>query len=608
MIHLDYRSRIVFFNLFLYTIVFALVTFLAIQGIWYASIKDIKAGLIETSKNAQLMIEQSLTISGEAASGPGETDPAAWFVEASPRLGEILENYSSGTVNLYDANGEPMTSSRLLNRPDNYMLEEIATASSGQDAVSLRRFNNESALWFASPLLSDGQIIGYYTEEVRLGSLESQLNLVLIILLAAGFGGFIILFILTEHNANEFIKPIKDLTKISREIDNGNYNVFIQYKYDDEIGDLTAVFNEMTANINNIINQLQGEREHLGSVLASLDDGLLALDQKGNVIASNQLVKTYFGVSNPKTIYDFTYQSFLRDIFDSLRNSQGYISEEVECNNRVLLMMGSPIHRQDLEENYMIVIRNITATRQFEREQQKFISSVSHELRTPLTTIIGYTDMLRRRQVTDPNLLDNSLSTINKEGHRLVRLVDDLLSASRLDTLEFSVRKSSVSVEEILRGVVDQMRVKGWQKEIEISFKSEPDLPDILGDYDRLSQMFINIIHNAIKYSDKGGLIDVILRQEDHEIIATVRDYGTGIDPEQKELIFSAFYRVEEDRARSEGEGGAGLGLYLVKQIADKHNGHIQIDSEVGEGTSVSVFLPIPDAQFITGSEEESHE
>lgn len=608
MIHLDYRSRIVFFNLFLYTIVFALVTFLAIQGIWYASIKEIKSELLETSKNAQLMIEQSLTISGEAATGPGENDPAAWFVSASPRLGEILENYSTGTVNLYDASGEPLTSSRLLNRPENYMLEEIATASSGQDAVSLRRFNNESAIWFASPLLSNGQIIGYYTEEVKLGQLESQLNLVLIFLLAAGFGGFIILFILTEHNANEFIKPIKDLTKISREIDNGNYNVFIQYKYDDEIGDLTAVFNEMTANINNIINQLQGEREQYGSVLASLDDGLLALDQKGNVIASNELLKTYFGVSNPRTIYDFTYQSFLRDIFDSLRNSQGYISEEVECNNRVLLLMGSPIHRKDLEENYMIIIRNITATRQFEREQQKFISSVSHELRTPLTTIIGYTDMLRRRQVTDPNLLDNSLSTINKEGHRLVRLVDDLLSASRLDTLEFTVRKSSVSLEEILRGVVDQMRVKGWQKEIEISFKSEPDLPDILGDYDRLSQMFINIIHNAIKYSDKGGLIDVILRQEDNEIVATVRDYGTGIDPDQKQLIFSAFYRVEEDRARNEGEGGAGLGLYLVKQIADKHNGHIQIDSEVGEGTSVSVFLPIPDVQFNTDDEEESHE
>lgn len=608
MIHLDYRSRIVFFNLFLYTIVFALVTFLAIQGIWYASIKEIKSELLETSKNAQLMIEQSLTISGEAATGPGESDPAAWFVSASPRLGEILENYSTGTVNLYDASGEPLTSSRLMNRPENYMLEEIATASSGQDAVSLRRFNNESAIWFASPLLSNGQIIGYYTEEVKLGQLESQLNLVLIFLLAAGFGGFIILFILTEHNANEFIKPIKDLTKISREIDNGNYNVFIQYKYDDEIGDLTAVFNEMTANINNIINQLQGEREQYGSVLASLDDGLLALDQKGNVIASNELLKTYFGVSNPRTIYDFTYQSFLRDIFDSLRNSQGYISEEVECNNRVLLLMGSPIHRKDLEENYMIIIRNITATRQFEREQQKFISSVSHELRTPLTTIIGYTDMLRRRQVTDPNLLDNSLSTINKEGHRLVRLVDDLLSASRLDTLEFTVRKSSVSLEEILRGVVDQMRVKGWQKEIEISFKSEPDLPDILGDYDRLSQMFINIIHNAIKYSDKGGLIDVILRQEENEIVATVRDYGTGIDPDQKQLIFSAFYRVEEDRARNEGEGGAGLGLYLVKQIADKHNGHIQIDSEVGEGTSVSVFLPIPDVQFNTDDEEESHE
>ena len=148
----------------------------------------------------------------------------------------------------------------------------------------------------------------------------------------------------------------------------------------------------------------------------------------------------------------------------------------------------------------------------------------------------------------------------------------------------------------LLHDVVDQMRVKGWQKEIEITYKSEPDLPLILGDYDRLSQMFINILHNAIKYSDKGGIIDVILTGEDGWLAASIRDYGTGIDPAQKDMIFSAFYRVEEDRARSEGEGGAGLGLYLVKQIAEKHNGRITIDSKVGEGTNVTIRLPVLEA------------
>ena len=204
--------------------------------------------------------------------------------------------------------------------------------------------------------------------------------------------------------------------------------------------------------------------------------------------------------------------------------------------------------------------------------------------------------MLKRRNVQDPKLLESSLATINREGHRLVRLVDDLLSASRLDNLEFSVRRTTISLDVLLHDVVDQMRVKGWQKEIEITYKSEPDLPLIFGDYDRLSQMFINILHNAIKYSDKGGIIDVILTGEDGWLAASIRDYGTGIDPAQKDMIFSAFYRVEEDRARSEGEGGAGLGLYLVKQIAEKHNGRITIDSKVGEGTNVTIRLPVLEA------------
>lgn len=588
MIHLDYRSRIVFFNMLLYTITLAAVCFAAVQGLWYQSSARMEHRLEEGANNAQRYIDQALYLK------PASTSGSDWFIENASRLDQIFSRYGDGTTLILSADRTVLKGSSQVMLPSDMIAQEVAASSKDTRAVGVRTYNRANFFVLFTPLTdAHSRTIGYVGWIASLQSLEKLCTYVCSAILLCGIAGFIILFGLIQDYASKLIRPIKDLTRISKEIDDGNYNVTIDYKRDDEIGELTEVYNAMTANINNVIGQLTAERERLGSVLASLDDGLLALDGEGNVIASNLLISTYFGVDNPKTIYDFTYQSFIRDIYDSLKQNQNYVSEEVESNGKILLLTGSPMYQADFEENYLIIIRNITQSRQLEREQKKFISSVSHELRTPMTTIIGYTDMLMRRQVEDKNLLNTSLTTINKEGHRLVRLVDDLLASSKLDNnLEFTVRRTTLDLEHLLLDVVDQMRIKGWQKEIEISFKAEQDIPNILGDYDRLSQMFINILHNAIKYSDRGGLIDVILTKEGNEVAAAVRDYGTGIDEDQQQLIFSAFYRIEEDRARNEGEGGAGLGLYLVKQIAEKHNGRIEIDSQVGEGTNVTIFLP----------------
>lgn len=268
------------------------------------------------------------------------------------------------------------------------------------------------------------------------------------------------------------------------------------------------------------------------------------------------------------------------------------------------MLIGSPIREKGFEENYMIIIRNMTAARHIQEEQRKFISSVSHELRTPLTTIIGYTDMLTRRQVADPEILNRSLNTINREGHRLLRLVDNLLNVNKFDKAEFDFKKTNLNIVLLLSEVVEQMQIKASQSDVEINYVSE-ELPEILGDYDRLQQVFINIIHNAIKYSNRGDIIDVISAIEDNHIVVSIRDYGPGISEIEQKRIFNAFYRVEEDRSRGYDEGGSGLGLYIVKQIVEKHDGKIDIVSQVGEGTNIIVTLPILSVLIYGGDQDE---
>lgn len=596
---MTYRGRMIVYNIALFIATFIIVIFCVIQGVTYYYINEAKDKLGVMSQDAVLYIGQELKAS------PSEEPDEIRYIDNSLAFSKSISQLEGSRVILFDAVGSAIADS--VSVPDDQFLnDEIDLARQKSSPVmTLKNIDNTSILYYVSPIQIDNNFLGYIGFIYSLDNMDSFLSLCTFLFVIGGIMGLTILIVVTLSFSKHFVQPIKDLTRISSEINKGNYNVMVHYSRDDEIGDLTQVFNKMSQNVNNVILQLESERKRLASVLASLDDGLLAIDKKGNIITSNSYIKTYFNISNPKTIYDFQYQSFLRDMFDDLKNGKDHISEEIDCNGRNLLIIGSPIREAGYEENYMIIIRNVTATKQFQNEQKKFISSVSHELRTPLTTIIGYTDMLTRRQVVDPEILNRSLSTINREGHRLLRLVDDLLNVNQFDKIEFDVKKANLDLHALLMDVVDQMQIKSSQNDIEINYKSDENLPEILGDYDRLQQLFINVLHNGIKYSDKGDIIDVVSTREDGNIVVSIRDYGIGISDVEKDRIFNAFYRVDEDRARSEGEGGAGLGLYLVKQIVEKHNGTIRVDSQVGEGTNVIVTLPVIEKTLAGGEENE---
>lgn len=596
---MTYRGRMIVYNIALFIATFIIVIFCVIQGVTYYYINQAKDKLGVMSQDAVLYIGQELKASSSEAAN--ETR----YIDNSLAFSKSIAQLENSRVILFDAAGNAIADSVSI--PDNQFLSNEIELSRQKDSpvMTLKNIDSASVLYYVSPIEIDNNFLGYVGFIYSLDNMDSFLSLCTLLFVIGGILGLTILVVVTLSFSKHFVQPIKDLTRISSEINKGNYNVMVHYSRDDEIGDLTQVFNKMSQNVNNVILQLESERKRLASVLASLDDGLLAIDKKGNIITSNSYIKTYFNISNPKTIYDFQYQSFLRDMFDDLKNGKDHISEEIDCNGRNLLIIGSPIREAGYEENYMIIIRNVTATKQFQNEQKKFISSVSHELRTPLTTIIGYTDMLTRRQVVDPEILNRSLSTINREGHRLLRLVDDLLNVNQFDKIEFDVKKANLDLHALLIDVVDQMQIKSGQNDIEINYKSDENLPEVLGDYDRLQQLFINVLHNAIKYSDKGDIIDVVSTREDGNIVVSIRDYGVGISDVEKDRIFNAFYRVDEDRARSEGEGGAGLGLYLVKQIVEKHNGTIRVDSQVGEGTNVIVTLPVIEKALAGGEENE---
>jgi two-component system sensor histidine kinase VicK len=598
---LSYRVRMILYNILLFAFSFLIVVFCVFQGTSYYYITQAKNNLLSMTQDTTLYISQ------EIKTTPSSDPLSARLVANALYLCKNISASENNRVLLFDANGSLIADSVDISNT-NLLETEISLAKTeAAPILTLKSINNASIAYYVAPISIDNTIIGYLGFLYPMRELDTFLHVTSVLFAISGLIGLIILVAVTTSFSRHFFQPIKDLTKISKEINNGNFNLTIYYKHTDEIGDLTQAFNGMVTNINSVILQLESERKRLAGVLASIDDGLLAIDKKGNIITSNSYIKTYFNVSNPKTIYDFQFQSFLRDIFDSLKNGKNHISEEIDCNDRNLLLIGSPIREKGFEENYLIIIRNMTAARHLQEEQRKFISSVSHELRTPLTTIIGYTDMLTRRQVADPEIINRSLNTINREGHRLLRLVDNLLNVNKFDKAEFDFKKTNLNIVGLISEVVEQMQIKATQSDIQINYISDA-LPEVLGDYDRLQQVFINILHNAIKYSNNGDIIDVISTLEDDKIVVSIRDYGPGISEIEQKRIFNAFYRVEEDRSRGPEEGGSGLGLYIVKQIVEKHDGKVDIVSQVGEGTNIIVTLPVLSALLYGGDADEKPE
>jgi signal transduction histidine kinase len=231
------------------------------------------------------------------------------------------------------------------------------------------------------------------------------------------------------------------------------------------------------------------------------------------------------------------------------------------------------------------------------RAQQQFLADVSHELRTPLTAVRGNADLMRQAKTYD----DESIMVIQEESARMGRLVDDLLLLARADTGGLPMRQQRVQLDDLFFEVFRKMQVLQKKTRVTLAVK-EIDQVAVIGDPDRLDQVMINLVDNAIKYTTAGGTVEMSLSQADGMAQLVIRDNGIGIPPEDLPYIFNRFYRV--DKARARAQGGSGLGLSIVEWIVDAHQGKIEVESEVGVGTTFTVYLPIM-PQPVEGEEED---
>ncbi len=267
-----------------------------------------------------------------------------------------------------------------------------------------------------------------------------------------------------------------------------------------------------------------------------------------------------------------------------MRDERKNLSHEITVNEMVFLCSASFLKT---DGGIVVVFHDISEIKRLEKIKSDFVLNVSHELRTPLTSIKGYADTIDEGSLSEENR--HYLTIIRRNTERLINIVGDLLTLSKLEEREFALSLEPVAlpflIERVLKLFEDQARSKGFSLKME----APEDLPPVLGDPFKLEQVFINLLDNAMKYTDAGGIAITVALSGD-EVIAKVSDTGTGIPQEHIPRIFERFYVV--DKSRSKKMGGTGLGLSIVKHIVLLHNGTVRVESAAGKGSAFIVSLP----------------
>ncbi|CAK7060732.1 ATP-binding protein [Tissierella carlieri] len=484
---------------------------------------------------------------------------------------------------------------------DKYMDSElILEAYNGEKSSKEIEDPNENTVanHIAYPVLTDvGKVKGIIymvsdLENVYVTVNESKkilTNATMIALLITVFLGYLIASSITE--------PIRDVTNKAEEMAMGNFEQFVEVKSDDEIGQLASMFNHLTLKLKDTIREMDVERSKLDTIFNYMAEGVIAVDLSGNIIHANPIAIEILELTQEKSLepYSIFREAIplklinLDDInYDDEATLEG--DRNLEIDSHVYKVKYAPFKNEKNNIGGLIIVfQDMTNEHKLDNMRKEFVANVSHELKTPITTIKSYTETLMDNGI-DEEMEQRFLAVIDNECDRMARLVKDLLQLSNLDYKKTTWKKQEVSAKKLLKEILLKLEFAFKEKNHKIIVDVEENLPNIVIDKDGIEQVILNIISNAIKYTENGGEIQISSRCLDDAISIKVKDNGIGIPEEDRQRIFERFYRVEKGRSRE--SGGTGLGLSIAKQIIEAHNGEILLDSCFGEGTTVEIKIP----------------
>ena len=401
----------------------------------------------------------------------------------------------------------------------------------------------------------------------------------------------ILVIILSLQISKKLIKsiidPIKEMEDVTNKIASGDYSKRVKVYSNDEIGSLAKTFNDMSAQLQAEIKDSMDKNNKLEAILESMESGVIAVDNKFNIILVNQYAKCIFDLKDDiigenifQYILDYDINEFIKNK-DSLEAKEIKILHPVEKIIRV--KKAKIINYKDIPIGTVITLQDITDLKRLENMRSEFVANVSHELKTPLTSIKGFSETLRF--VEDRDTKNKFLDIIDKEAERLSSLINDILILSNLENNN-KMKEEKFNISEVIEDVINMVTPQAIKKNIIINFIDEGS-KYLIGDSDKFFQMILNLVENAVKYSEAEKKVTIRTYDEEEHIFVEVEDKGIGIPEDEIARIFERFYVVDKSRAKK----GTGLGLAIVKHIVKMFNGEIFVESKLGIGSKFIVKI-----------------
>ena len=517
-----------------------------------------------------------------------------------------IARISGARVTLVDAQGKVFADSEkdvalLENHFSRPEVQEARLRGKGK-SIRFSQSIGVDTLYVAITMKSKPQIAGYIRLARPLHDVQNAIEQVYQSIFLAMMIAAVIAFVIALFFSYRLAKPILALERFTERLRQGDPIETIFLETSDETKKLADNINYLVDELRSQIRLASEEKSKLMTAFTSMTEGVLILDANDKIefvnSALSNLLDEQYGDINGKTLMEALRNVDLQKAFLKFKQTHAMVFEEVTLGSIepvILSVSISSVHNYPGEEKVMVVFHDVTRLKKLEKIRVDFVANVTHEIRTPLTAIIGYLETIQTGATGSNEDVKKFIDISLKQAGRLNRLVEDLLVISKIELGEIKFHFEEVSIRDAFEGAIPLIEKKAGLKKINIQNNVQENLSYVWADRDRLTQILVNILDNAVKFTPEDGSVFIEAGQKDDYAVLTITDTGIGVPKEEIRRLGERFYRV--DRSRSRDLGGTGLGLSIVKHLMIAHGGKIEIESQLGRGTKVSLYFPLKNSK-----------
>ncbi|MHB8707758.1 MAG: two-component system histidine kinase PnpS [Desulfuromonadales bacterium] len=497
---------------------------------------------------------------------------------------------------LGDSSEDPARMENHADRP------EFTAALGGTVGIDSRLSHTvqQKMMYVAVPVSEGGRVIGSVRASLSLARIDRTRQAVVAqvigIALAVALGAAVI----SLWIARRITRPLEEMRDGAQRFARGELDRRLPLYRSEELAGLAGAMNQMAAQLDERIRAVVGQRNEQEAVLASMIEGVLAIDRNEKLLRINQAAASMLdlqpeaavGRRIQEVLRKPDLQKFVTEALQSKVPTEAEMRLMIRGEERFLQTHGAPLRDAAGQEiGVLVVLNDITRLQRLENIRRDFVANVSHELKTPITAIKGSVETLLGGAIDEADSAPRFLDIIARQADRLNAIIEDLLALSRIEQEEekVGIQLTPVPVEEVIQGALQSCQVTARDKQVRLTVDCPANLR-CRANAPLLEQALVNLIDNAIKYSSEGGKVQLAAHPVEEGLEITVRDFGCGIERQHLPRLFERFYRV--DKARSRKQGGTGLGLAIVKHIIQAHGGQVRVDSTPGEGSLFTITLP----------------